>query len=1001
MRRISTANTTLLLTSLVICQLPIAAQNFGSIRGFVIDADFEAPLPEASITIAETGDETRTSEDGNYVFGELEAGTYTLIFSKDGYTRQVTSQVLVTPGRLTETNASLSGEFTEMEEFVVQDIQFGGASELGLLELRFDSSSLLDSVGSELISKAGAGDAASALTLVSGATVEDGKFPVIRGLPDRYVNSQLNGLRLPTADAEKRAVALDQFPSSAIESIQVSKTFTPDQQGDASGGAVNIVLKGIPDEPNLKMSGSYSINSRTSGRDDFLTYEDGGLNFFGYDDGGRDTTRQTPGQSWTGAVGVGETEAPQDYKFNLSGGTKYELGNEVKIGGFASFFYERDSQHIADGVDDKYFVDKANGPLVPAYSQGSPSTDSFVGNLFDIRQSSQEVKWGSLGVLGVETENHKITLTGLFTHDAEDTVVLAEDTRSKEYYFPGYDPNDPDAEGNRQFQVAPYLRLETLRYRERETRTVQLQGEHTLPDPELEIDGFARILPPKIEWSVSEGVANLYEPDKRQFGSQWFAGRNSQSRPGRPVIFFDPVFTPLRPGENINLGNLNRSTREINERSTQYKGDITFPFTQWTDTEGFIKFGIYQDQTFRDYDQESFSNTGDGGAFFQGDFDEYWSNVWDERDVAINATEVDVDYRGEQRIDAWYWMVDVPLTNWFSVNGGMRYEETELSIVNTPESEVFWYPPGALAPVELNPGDADVFFDQQDQLPSIGFKFTPTEQWTLRGSYSETIARQTFRELTPIIQQEFLGGDIFIGNPELQTASLQNYDLRLDYAPYTGSLVSASYFVKQIQNPIENVQRAANAFTFVTPVNYPEGSLSGFEFEVRQELGRFFDPLEGIQVGANYTLIDSEVTLPEEELELFRQFGITDPPKTRDATNAPEFLYNLFLIYDMKKLGLEGTEVAVFYTVRGDTLVAGAGAADGRYIPDVYEREYGTLNASIAQELSPGWELKVAAKNILDPEIETVYRSEFTDGDVTRTSYQKGIEYSIGLSANF
>jgi len=111
------------------------------------------------------------------------------------------------------------------------------------------------------------------LTLVSGASIQDGKFAVIRGLPDRYVSSQMNGVRLPSADEDKRAVELDQFPSAVIESLQVSKTFTPDQQGDASGGAVNVRLKGIPDENSLTFKHQYSYNTQVTGRHDFLTYK--------------------------------------------------------------------------------------------------------------------------------------------------------------------------------------------------------------------------------------------------------------------------------------------------------------------------------------------------------------------------------------------------------------------------------------------------------------------------------------------------------------------------------------------------------------------------------------------------------------------------------------------------------------------------------------------------------------------------------------------------------
>ena len=80
-----------------------------------------------------------------------------------------------------------------MDELVVRDIQLGGSSEIGLLNLRMESSALMDSVGADLISRAGASDVAGALKLVAGTTVQDGKYAVVRGLPDRYVVSLLNG----------------------------------------------------------------------------------------------------------------------------------------------------------------------------------------------------------------------------------------------------------------------------------------------------------------------------------------------------------------------------------------------------------------------------------------------------------------------------------------------------------------------------------------------------------------------------------------------------------------------------------------------------------------------------------------------------------------------------------------------------------------------------------------------------------------------------------------
>jgi TonB-dependent receptor len=341
-------------------------------------------------------------------------------------------------------------------------------------------------------------------------------------------------------------------------------------------------------------------------------------------------------------------------------------------------------------------------------------------------------------------------------------------------------------------------------------------------------------------------------------------------------------------------------------------------------------------------------------------------------------------------------MVDLPLTSFFKVTGGKRFEKTDLSIVLDPESDVV-LPDGTGGSKPLAPGEGDVAYKQKDILPALGFEFKPHDTLTLRASYSETVARQTFKELTPIQQMEYLGGDVFIGNPNLTMSSLKNYDLRADFTPFEGSLISVSWFKKDIVNPIEYVQAyGVNIGSYTTPVNYPEGTLSGYELELRQQLGRFWDPLEGLAIGANATFINSEVTLPDDEAQDLAGRGFPEP--TRDMMNAPEFLYNLNLTYDIEKTG---TQLGLFYTVQGDTLVAGAGQEKGNYVPSVYAKEYGTLNFSLSQKIGENWKIGFKAKNLLNPEIQEVYRSKHIDGDTVKTSYTKGIEYSISASYEF
>ncbi len=962
----------------------VAQQTAGSIRGVVTDADFRLPLGAAQVSIVELGLKATTTDQGTYVLSQVPPGQYTLVFAKDGYVRQVRADVVVVAGRLTDVDVALTGDFTDMEEFVVQDaLNLSTGTESSLLQFRFESPALMDSISSELLSRAGASDAASALRLVAGASVQNGKSAVVRGLPDRYVSTQLNGVRLPTADEDKRAVELDQFPAVVIDSIRVSKTFTPDQQGDASGGAVDVRLKGIPDEDLFfRWSGQTTYNSQVTGRSKFLTYDGGGVSGLGRDDGRRGIQYDRIGGNWEGAAGVTRGEAPVDHKWSASGGGRHVFGNGLRIGGYACLFYERDSSFSDRGFDDTFWVDNPGDRMTPKTYQGTVNDGDFKTGLFDVTQGSQSVQWGGLATFGVATDHHSIDLVHLQTRTAEDRATLAEDTRGKQYFFPGHEPDNPDTPGHDDLDAAPYLRLETLEYTERTTGSLQLNGRHRFP---VDTNG-EDVGAPEFDWSIARSEADLKQPDKRQFGSLWTPER----RVGSFVI--PPTYRQYKPSANFTLGNFQRIYKEIEEESEQYAANFKLPFRQWDDVEGYLKVGVFRDEVDRTFDQETFSNFGDNSSS-PGPWQQAWSRRFPFENHPITESEFDVDYAANQRISAWYVMADLPLTPTLNLIGGARVESTRIGIVNDAESGATWFPPGSLAPTQLNPGDADVAFDQDDTLPSIGVVFRPFDAVTVRASYNETVARQTFKELTPILQQEFIGGPIFIGNPRLRMSSIQNYDIRIDVTPYEGGLFSASWFRKDVKRPIEYVQRLGT-FDFTTAVNYPKGVLSGFEFETRHDLGHFFESLQGLSIGANATLIESEVTLPDDEAAGFELPNIRAPMRKRDMTDAPEHLFNLFATYDVASTG---TQFSAFYTVQGDALVAGAGQSDGNFVPSVYARGYGTLNISVSQKLGEFVKLQLAAKNLTNPEIREVYRSPYIGEDITKTSWSAGVDYTIGI----
>lgn len=992
----------------LVCWFPAhaAAQELGTVRGVVSDQDFQVPLPGAEVQNIELRVRVLTGDDGSYSFPGIPAGKYTLVFLKDGYFRAVRGEVEVRAGQLTDVDVALAGDFTDMEEFVVQEllqapafVETNFGTETAVFDARFESPALLDGISADLMTKAGASDAAGALRLVTGATVQDGKYAVIRGLPDRYVSSQMNGVRLPSADEDKRAVELDQFPSTVIDSLEVAKTFTPDQQGDASGGAVNVRLKGIPEENTVEVKAQYSLNTQVAGSD-FLTYRGGGVGIWGYDRGSRDIQYGNLGGNWTGATGTDTGAPPVDWKTSITLGGKTDLGGGWRMGGSINLFYERDSSFYDNGRDDSYWVESPGAPMTPTYSQGTPSQGEFKTSLFDITQGTQQVQWGGLGVFGLEGDGQKYGLTYLYSRTAEDSATLAVDTRGKEYFFPGYDPNNSQGPGNTPdtTRAAPYLRLETLEYVERTTSTFQLNGEHKFSAPVFDWVGL-KFEESVLDWRASVSAATMYQPDKRQFGSYWLA---DSFNPGVPP--FLPPFTtpaawyPYAPAENFTLGNLQRIWKEIEEDSNQLSMNWKLPFVDPQGNEGYLKTGLFADRVDRRFNQDSFSNFADPSPPYESDFDDPWSQHFPDENHPITGSNQDVDYAGNIDLTALYGMADVPLNEKLNLIGGLRLESTKIGIINDPEADALWYPPGAVAPVDLNPGDADVDFSQTDLLPSLGVQYKPDEELTLYVSVSQTVARQTFKELTPIIQQEYLGGPIFIGNPELEMSSVNNFDIRADWVPAKGRFLSASIFHKDLKDPIEYVQRLASGFDYTTAVNYPKGRLSGIELEARQQMGELWPHLSGWSLGSNATLIDSQVTLSRDESKQFDDPTIQAPLSKRDMTNAPEYLFNLYTTYDFPD---EKTQVGLFYTVTGDTLVAGAGTVPPNFIPDVYAKEFDSLNFSLTHRIADGVKLQFQAKNITNPAIEEVYRSPYIGDDVVKTSYTRGIEYSIGITGSF
>ena len=237
----------------------------GRIIGKIVSAETGEPLIGASVMLDSTKLGTAANLDGEYVLNNVPVGSYRLILTAVGRVKTVIEPVVVTANKASRVDLALKAAEVIGNEVVVEATQVQN-TDASMLKERERANSVTDAISSQAISQTGAGNAAAAMSRVTGASVVGGKYVLIRGLGGRYANTMLNGSLLPAADQEKQSVQLDIMPSNLLDNIVVQKTATPDKSGDFSGGSVNLNTKSIPDAMTLSFSSSSSYNTETTFR---------------------------------------------------------------------------------------------------------------------------------------------------------------------------------------------------------------------------------------------------------------------------------------------------------------------------------------------------------------------------------------------------------------------------------------------------------------------------------------------------------------------------------------------------------------------------------------------------------------------------------------------------------------------------------------------------------------------------------------------------------------
>ncbi len=220
------------------------AQNVGLISGTVTEMTENRTLPGALLRLDKFNRYTVSDKNGYFEFLNVPVGSYRVEVSYLGY---VTSHqdVEVTTGGNTVIRFALAEEAKMMDEVVVMGDQIRGQAKA--FNQQKTNKNITNIISADQVGRFPDSNIGDALKRVPGITMQndqgEARNIIVRGLASELNSVTLNGNRIPSAEGDNRKVQMDLIPSDMIQTIQVNKTLTPDMDGDAIGGSVDLVTR--------------------------------------------------------------------------------------------------------------------------------------------------------------------------------------------------------------------------------------------------------------------------------------------------------------------------------------------------------------------------------------------------------------------------------------------------------------------------------------------------------------------------------------------------------------------------------------------------------------------------------------------------------------------------------------------------------------------------------------------------------------------------------------
>ncbi len=929
----------------------LANAQTGKLSGTVKDAAKGEPQFGITVMLQDASRGARTDFEGKYTIDKLSPGNYVFVFTGMGFSKKVISDVKIENGKTTVLDIVLE-EFSVEGKTVVITGSYKKESDMSLITQRKTASQISDGISAEQIKKSPDNTTSDIMKRVPGASVQDNKFAIIRGLNDRYNQGFINGAPLPSTESDRKAFSFDIFPSNMIDNMVILKTATPDLPADFAGGVIIINTKDIPESDFVNISVGSSYNTISTFKPG-LTYNTGSKSLLGMDDG----TRALP-QGLPSTQDYNKGTAKEQVAYSKMFENTWQLkripstmpGTSMQVSAGKHFPLKKNDLGVIASFSHN---NSYRNNIVGRRDYISPQDDNIRRYNYTDSVYKHEVLMGGMLNLAYKTQKSKYSFKNIYTINSEDQVS----------YRTGIYEEDPEFRNN--------VRNTALLFSQNSLYSTQLTGDHALPKNDI-----------KIHWVGSYNKINRQVPDfRKQAYSQTIDENVSGEIPYSAQVGYG--------GANINQSG--RFFSELAENLYSGNVDVSMPvLKQITKVETSIKTGLYTALRSRDFSARSFGyvqNFGLNPRILTYGLDSIFSHDnLSEKLYIKEDTRPSDSYKAGSALQAAYLMADNKFGKNIRLVWGVRAENyrQRLNALDVAGKEI--------------KVDTTVL----DLLPSANVSVSLTSKTNLRFCASKTVSRPEFREIAPFAFYDFNLDAVVSGNPTLQRSTIQNFDIRYEFFPGGSQIISASVFYKKFTNAVEMINEPVGAGSRMFGYqNAPDATNYGIELEFRKNL-TFLDTLfhttfmSNFMVFSNLSYIQSQV-----DLSKFKEAsnGI------RPLQGQSPYIINAGFSYGSAK----GLSLSLLANRIGRR-IAYVGNKD---VPDIWENPRTVIDMQIAQKLVKNkLDIKLNFGDLLAQNLvfyQDLNRNGKYDKDETTNpnkdnaiyNYTYGRNISLGLSYKF